>query len=52
MAHELLVERAKKAIDAVFGDTSVAPSTTKESLEELADEISLRLDCLKEDGVE
>jgi hypothetical protein len=37
--HEELVERAKQAINAVFGDTSVDRRQTRESLKDLKDEI-------------
>ena len=46
MAHEQLVKRAEKAIEAVFSDTSVDQQTTRESLEELQEAIQMRLDAL------
>ncbi len=44
--HDELKEAAKKAINAVFGDLSVTHGTTRESLEELIDEIRNMLDTL------
>ena len=52
MEDRSLVEKAIEAIEAVFGDTCVSPEVTKDSLEELRDEIDLRLDCLEADGVQ
>jgi len=47
MEHKQLVEQAGKAIRAVFGDTSVDQQTTRDSLEELVEEIEVMLDTLK-----
>jgi hypothetical protein len=47
--HEELLEAAKKAADAVFGDTSVPRSKTKESLNDLASHIQDQLDTLRND---
>lgn len=47
MQHEALVQEAKDAIDKVFADTSVAQDKTRESLEELRDEIETKLDSLE-----
>ena len=44
--HEDLMEKAKEAITAVFSDTSVDQSTTKESLKDLQGEIEILLDTL------
>jgi hypothetical protein len=41
-----LVERAKKAINAVFSDSSVDKETTKDRLTTLADEIDMLLEAL------
>ena len=46
MTHEDRVQAAKKAINAVFGDTSVDHKTTRESLKELRDEITVLLDAV------
>lgn len=47
--HELLVEAARDAISAVFGDTRVSPDKTRESLEELKTEIQDSLNTLDSD---
>jgi hypothetical protein len=44
--HDELVEAAKQAINAVFGDMSVSRKQTKDSLKELRDEIEIILDTL------
>ena len=44
--HDKLVEQAREALIAVFSDTSVSKSTTRESLEELSDEIEALLEAL------
>lgn len=49
MAHEDLVEKAKNAIDKVFGDKSVDRPTTRESLEELSSHIEAQLNTLDDD---
>ena len=46
MDHDLLVYPAKKAINAVYGDTSVSRSETKRSLKDIADEIEILLETL------
>lgn len=46
MDHEELVEKAKDAINKVFGDQSVSRRETKESLKDLRDEIDILLDTL------
>ena len=51
MEHRRLVKLAVDAISEVFGDKSVDRATTKDSLEELQDEIDLLLDCLAADEV-
>ena len=40
------LELAKRAIDDLFSDDSVSMETTKSELEELADEIQIKLDAL------
>jgi hypothetical protein len=40
---------ALDAIDRLFGDKSVPISVTKESLEEVRDEIRSRIECLEAD---
>ena len=47
MAHLQLVADAKRAIDKVYGDTSVDRHVTKESLKELREEIDVKLDDLQ-----
>ena len=49
MGHEQKVENAKKAVDAVFSDTTVGQAKTRDSLEELAGHIDDMLDTLEED---
>jgi hypothetical protein len=46
MDHDVLVERAKQAISAVFSNRSVDKNTTRESLNELASEIDIMIDAL------
>ena len=48
MNHEELVEEAKKAINRVFGDTTVDRQTTKEDLKDLVDEIEIMLETLED----
>ena len=48
MNHMQLMENAKIAIDKVFGDHSVPPSDTRESLQELMEEIEMKLETLKD----
>ncbi len=43
-------ESASEAIDAVFGDTTVSRQETKDALEELAAQIEMKLQCLKDDA--
>ncbi len=45
--HEELYERAKKAIQDLFGDTSVDPAKTEESLKTLIHEIQDMLATLE-----
>jgi len=52
MDHMELVSKAELAIGMVFGDTSVSPETTKDSLENLLVIIEEKLACLEDDGVE
>jgi len=49
MNHKELLDDAKDAIDKLFSDQSVGRSTTRESLEELKDEIETKLDALDSD---
>jgi hypothetical protein len=46
MNHEEKVEAALEAVRAVFSDTDVPQTTTRESLEELQGEIETMLDTL------
>lgn len=41
---------AKQAIDNLFSDTSVSAERTKDALEELRDDIDMKLDCLNIDA--
>lgn len=50
MDHKELVEKAKEAIDSVFGDTSVSPEQTADSLQELVEEIEMKLSSLPQDA--
>lgn len=44
-----LEDKARKAIDELFGDTSVSLETTLASLKELRAQLDLLIVCLKED---
>ncbi len=46
--HDELVEAAKQAINAVFGDRSVGRREARESLKDLKDEIDILLDTLRD----
>lgn len=48
--HDELLEAAKQGIANLFGDTSVEPSRTVESLRDLMGEIEVYLDGLAEDA--
>ena len=48
-AHERLVRTALHAIEEVFSDTSVEQFDTRDSLESLAADIDMKLQCLRED---
>lgn len=47
--HKELILLAKRAIDEVFGDTSVPASQTLEDLEELTSYISIMIDGIRGD---
>jgi DeoR/GlpR family transcriptional regulator of sugar metabolism len=47
--HEKLIQAAKDAIDAVFSDTSVSQRQTLEDLGELADELEIKQECIRND---
>lgn len=49
MKHSVLVESAKEAVDKVFGDKSVSPSKTIESLEEIVEHAESQIGALKEE---
>lgn len=49
-AHNDLLEQARKAITDVFSDHTVGSDKTRESLEELKDEINTFLDALEVDN--
>ncbi len=40
------LKQAEKAIDAIFGDTSVSPEQTRDDLESLRDKIEMLLESL------
>jgi len=46
--HDDLYDLALKAIERLFGDTSVPQDTTRRSLNALRDEVQIKLDCLPE----
>lgn len=50
--HEQLLEKAEKAIDAVFSDQSISREATKDSLESLMEHIQSMIDTLDEDEEE
>ena len=49
MTHRNLVDRAVAAIGDVFSDTSVGPETTLGDLNELIEEIEMRMEAIKSD---
>ena len=49
MSNEELYEKAKQAIDDLFGDRSVSISTCKENLRTLQGEIDIMLEALEND---
>lgn len=49
MSNEELLEKAKEAINELFGDMSVSQKTTRENLEELIGDIEIMIDGLKDD---
>jgi len=49
MNHNEKVDNAESAIRIVFGDTSVPPERTIESLEKLKDNIEISLETLRDD---
>ena len=49
MHHLQLLEDAKVAIKRVFGDTSVSKGEIIDSLEELAEDLDNRIECLKDE---
>ena len=49
MSNEMLLEEAKKAIEALFSDKFVDIQTAIGNLESLQDEIDMYIDALKED---
>ena len=49
MSHEHLCERAKEAIQAVHGDSSVSIEQTLDSLQDLRGEIDTLIDCVETD---
>lgn len=49
MVKDDYMEAAKKAIDDLFSDTTVSQQTTVDKLEELRDEIEMKIDAIKGD---
>ena len=47
--HELLKKKALDAVEELFGDTSVSQDQTRDSLNEIKDEINHRLDAIAAD---
>ena len=48
VSHERLLERAKLALEDLFGDTTVPKSRTVESLEEVQGEIETMIQSVRE----
>lgn len=48
--NEELYQEALKAINKLFGDTSVSQGKARENLENLIDEIQVMIDSLSEDS--
>lgn len=48
-AHERLKKEAMEKIEKLFSDTSVSQATTKGSLEEIRDEIDMKIESIRED---
>ena len=49
MSNEDLFKRAEEAIDKLFSDQSVSAQKALENMEELASDIEVKIDALKED---
>jgi hypothetical protein len=49
MNNEMLLEKARKAIEELFSDTSVSVETAIENLQSLRDEIDVSIESLKSD---
>jgi len=49
MSHEHLCEKAKTAIQAIHGDTSVSIEQTLNSLKDLRDEIDILIEAVETD---
>ena len=49
MSNEKLLEAARKAIEELFGDTSVSVQTAIENLQSLRDEIEINIHALQAD---
>lgn len=49
MEHLQLIEKAKVAIERLFSDTSVSKRETVDSLEELTEDLEVRIECLKDE---
>jgi len=47
--HEKKLEAARVAIDRLFGDASVSPEETRESLKDLRDHIDIQLAALPQE---
>lgn len=49
VSHRILCQRAEKAIEDVFSDTTVSAVMTKASLSDLRDNISNKIQCIEQD---
>lgn len=49
MSHQARIKDAQEALEAVFGDRSVEPETTAESLELLQGDVEMMLEALDDD---
>lgn len=52
MVHQELLDKIKRLIGELFGDTSVPPEQTGQSLDEIISECEIQTDALRAEGVE
>ncbi len=50
--HDELLAKAIKAVENLFSDTSVSRKKTRESMEEVIEEIQMKIESLKDDDDE